>query len=422
MAFVVCRYSLVDSAAYHRSLRRRERPKKAEDPILWHSATLFRYLRLFMETALIFLGVLSTVSWVGFALCWPLWRTSAVLNAREEAGGDEEMGDITVLIPARNEAEVIQRPLQSLVRQGRHLSIILVDDRSQDDTVTRARQTSLANLRIIEAPPLPPGWSGKLWALEQGRREITTPHTLLLDADIELAPGTIRALKEKMHKEGIPFISLMAMPSMSNGWEKLLMPAFVYFFKVLYPFPRVNSLASQVAGAAGGCILLETRLLDQIGGFASIRSAVIDDCTLARQVKSQGFKIWLGLTHSAKSIRGYKRLREIWEMVARAAFAQLHYSAPLLLLCTVLMAFVYGVPIALLGSSHGLARGLALSSLAMMFLTYAPTLRFYRRSVAWALCLPFVAGIFLAMTWSSAIRYWRGERTRWKGRVYRRQN
>jgi hopene-associated glycosyltransferase HpnB len=376
----------------------------------------------FTETPLIFLGALSTLSWVGFALCWDLWRASEVLDAVKEAAADEDLGDLTVLIPARNEAEAIQRTLRSLGLQGRNLTVVIVDDRSQDDTVAKARQTAIANLRIIEAAPLPPGWSGKLWALEQGRREITTPQTLLLDADIELAPATIGALKEKMHKEQIPFISLMAMPSMSTSWEKLLMPGFVYFFNVLYSFPRVNSLASRVAGAAGGCILLETRLLDQIGAFDSIRSAVIDDCTLARQIKSRGVKIWLGLTHSAKSIRGYKGLTEIWDMVARAAFAQLQYSTPLLLLCTALMGIVYGVPVVLLGSSHDMARSLALTSLAIMALTYAPTLRFYGRSVGWALCLPFVAGLFLVMTWSSAIRYWRGERTRWKGRVYQRQS
>ncbi len=367
------------------------------------------------------LAVLSTLAWVGFALTSWLWRAAPKLDAAPECYGNEELGDITVLIPARNEAEVIQRTLRSIARQGCNMNVIVVDDRSQDDTAAKARQIEIANLRVIDAVPLPAGWSGKLWALEQGRREIKTPRTLLLDADIELAPGAIRALKEKMHGEGIPFISLMVMPSMSTGWERLLMPAFVYFFKVLYPFPRVNSAVSRVAGAAGGCVLLETQLLEHIRAFRSIRSAVIDDCTLAQRVKSEGFKIWLGLTHSAKSIRGYKRLKEIWDMVARAAFAQLHYSTPLLLLCTVLMLVVYVAPVALLVSNRAVVRYLALVSLTLMVVTYAPTLRFYGRSIAWALCLPLVAGLFVAMTWTSALRYWRGERTRWKGRVYRRE-
>jgi hopene-associated glycosyltransferase HpnB len=197
------------------------------------------------------------------------------------------------------------------------------------------------------------------------------------------------------------------------------MPAFVYFFKILYPFRRVNSPLTNVAAAAGGCILIETPMLDQIGGFASIKSAVIDDCALAKRVKSQGVRIWLGLTHSAKSVRSYQQLREIWDMVARTAFAQLHYSMGLLILCTLVMLLVYQVPVAMIASSNILIRYLALVSLMIMFLTYIPILRFYHRSWAWALGLPLVATLFLAMTWTSAIRYWWGERTRWRGRVYK---
>jgi hopene-associated glycosyltransferase HpnB len=221
-----------------------------------------------------------------------------------------------------------------------------------------------------------------------------------------------------MHQQGIPFISLMAAPSMSGSWEKLLMPAFVHFFKVLYPFERVNSRRTRIAAAAGGCILMESRMLDRIGGFESIKSAVIDDCALADRVKSQGTKIWLGLTHSVKSVRGYQRLKEIGEMVARTAFAQLHYSVGLLIVCTLVMVLVYGVPVVMVASSNILIRYLALASLTIMFLTYVPILRFYDRSSVWALGLPLIAALFLAMTWTSAIRYWRGERTRWKGRVY----
>ena len=198
------------------------------------------------------------------------------------------------------------------------------------------------------------------------------------------------------------------------------MPAFVYFFKVLYPFRRVNLRRANVAAAAGGCILMESRLLEQIGGFASIKSAVIDDCALAGRVKSQGIRIWLGLTHSVKSVRRYQLLREIWDMVARSAFAQLRYSVWLLVLGTLSMVLVYEVPVFLVGSQNILVRFLALVSLAIMFLTYIPILRFYHRSWVWALGLPLVAAFFLGMTWTSAVRYWRGERSRWKGRVYRR--
>ena len=373
-----------------------------------------------MEVFCIVLVAFSTLLWVGFALLpWRPWSNQEVLDAMEGVNGDLALDEITVLIPARNEAEVIQRTLQSVIEQGPGVRIVLIDDNSEDATVEKARQMRISDLRIIGSAPLPPGWSGKLWALEQGRIQVTTPYTLLLDADIELGRGIVKTIREKMDREGIPFVSLMAMPSMSGNWEKLLMPAFVHFFKVLYPFGRVNSDRTGVAAAAGGCILMETRMLGQIGGFESIRSAVIDDCALARRVKSQGYRIWLGLTHSVNSVRGYQQLREMWNMVARTAFAQLHYSVGLLILCTLVMLLVYQVPVAMVASSNILIRFLAVASLMIMFLTYVPILRFYDRSSAWALCLPLIAALFLAMTWTSAIRYWRGERTRWKGRLYR---
>jgi hopene-associated glycosyltransferase HpnB len=372
-----------------------------------------------MEAFYIVLVAFSTLLWVGFALLpWRPWSNQEVLDAVEGVNGDIALDEITVLIPARNEAEVIQHTLQSVNEQGPGLKIVLIDDSSTDATVEKARQMWISDLRIIRSAPLPPGWSGKLWALEQGRLQVTTPHMLLLDADIELAGRIVKTLKEKMDREGIPFVSLMAMPSMSGSWEKLLMPAFVHFFKVLYPFGRVNSPRTRVAAAAGGCILVETEMLDQIGGFESIKSAVIDDCALARRVKLRGSKVWLGLTHSVKSVRTYQHLREIWDMVARTAFTQLHYSVGLLILCTLVMLLVYQVPVVMVASANIMIRCLALGSLVIMFLTYVPILRFYHRSWAWALGLPLVAAIFLAMTWTSAIRYWRGERTRWKGRVY----
>jgi hopene-associated glycosyltransferase HpnB len=375
-----------------------------------------------METLWMLLAGLSTLSWIGFALLpWRPWSNGEVLDATKGADGAAALDEITVLIPARNEAEVIQSTLQSVIEQGPGLKIVLVDDSSQDATVQKARQMQISDLRIIRSAALPAGWSGKLWSLEQGRLYISTPYTLLLDADIELTPGIVKSLRQKMDRQGISFISLMAMSSMAGNWEKLLMPAFVYFFKVLYPFGQVNIPSTKVAAAAGGCILVETRLLHEIGGFESIKSAVIDDCALARRVKSQGSNIWLGLTHSVRSVRCYQRLEEIWDMVARTAFAQLHYSVGLLILCTLAMLLVYQVPIAMVVSSDGSARYFALASLTTMFLTYIPILRFYNRSWAWALGLPLVAALFLAMTWTSAIRYWRGERTRWKGRIYQRQ-
>ncbi len=375
-----------------------------------------------MEIFFISLVALSTLLWVGFALLpWRPWSNREVLDAVDGNAGDKVLEEITVVIPARNEAAVVQQTLRSIVEQGPGLKIVLVDDHSEDATVEKAREMEIVGLRILHSLPLPLGWSGKLWALEQGRQEVTTPFTLLLDADIKLARGVIKALREKIRREDIPFISLVAVPSMAGSWEKLLMPAFVYFFRVLYPFAWVNAQPTSAAAAAGGCILVETQLLDQIGGFESIRSAVIDDCALAGRVKSQGLKIWLGLTHSVESVRGYQRLAEIWDMVARTAFAQLRFSVALLVLCTLVMVLLYEIPVVMVFSSSFLLRYLSLLSLAIMFLTYMPILRFYHRSWAWALALPFIAALFLAMTWTSAIRYWRGERTRWKGRAYQRE-
>ena len=370
---------------------------------------------------LIAMLAIPALSWVGFALqpSGP-WRTREVLEAAP-AGPNESLAQITAVIPARNEAEVIQQTLRSVAAQGTDLKIILVDDGSDDCTAAVARQLALSGLQIIQSAPLPEGWSGKLWALEQGWRQVKTPYTLFLDADIKLAPGSIRALKDRMQQQSAAFVSLTAAPSMASAWEKLLMPAFVYFFRALYPFSRVNSPDSKIAAAAGGCILVETRVLLQIGGFESLKSAVIDDCAFARRVKSHGFKIWLGLTHAAQSIRGYEKLADIGNTIARSAFAQLRYSPALLLLCTLVLLLSYIAPVVMMASSsNAVIRCLSLISLAIMILTYLPTLRFYHRSWAWALCLPPIAGFFIVMTWISAIRYWRGERTRWKGRVYKR--
>jgi hopene-associated glycosyltransferase HpnB len=374
-----------------------------------------------MEAIFIVLAAVSTILWIGFLL-WPLglWRNREALDAAEPEEGGGLPREITALIPARNEAAVIGETLRALIDQGSGLKIIVIDDGSDDGTAEKARQVS-GDVRVLPSAPLPAGWSGKLWALEQGRRQVATPYTLLLDADITLGRGALAALGAKMRRDDIQFISVMAEPHMSSVWEKLLMPAFVYYFKILYPFHAVNSARARIAAAAGGCVLVESRVLERIGGFAPIGGAVIDDCALAARVKSQGFKIWLCLTHSVKSVRGYGGLKEIWDMVARSAFFQLRYSAARLLLCTLALLLVYVVPAALAASANSVARRLALASLAIMFLTYIPILGFYRRSAAWALCLPFIAALFLAMTWTSAVRYWRGERTRWKGRVYPRE-
>jgi len=372
-----------------------------------------------MDMILLCLSLMPALMWLAMALLpWRPWSTRESLDAGELQPGDEDLEDITVLIPARNEAEVIAQTLPSVVAQGGGLRILLVDDGSLDGTAILARAAAGPGLQVINGEPLPEGWGGKLWALEQGRRRVNTPLTLLLDADIALDPGTVAALRRKMRGDGLSFVSLMAVPSLGIFWERFLMPAFVYFFKILYPFRLANSPSSKIAAAAGGCVLLETRLFEEIGGLESIRGALIDDCALARQVKRTGHPTWVGLTRSARSVRPYRGLGEIWNMVARTAFTQLDYSAAMLSLCSLAMILAFWAPVAALAAGSLPVRWLSAGALAVMALTYRPTLRFYGRSWAWSLGMPLIAALFLAMTWTSALRYYGGERSRWKGRVY----
>ncbi|APZ43080.1 glycosyltransferase [Acidihalobacter ferrooxydans] len=355
--------------------------------------------------------------WFGvLVLPWQAWRVREVFDAEQEVGSTRDFADVTVLIPARDEAHVIAHTLAALHAQGENLRVLVIDDASGDDTAAIARQ---AGAETLAAGTLPPGWAGKLWALEQGRRSVETPLVLLLDADIALQPGALAGLRRKLREEKLQLVSLMAELRMHSFWERLLMPAFVYFFKLLYPFRLANNPRSRFAAAAGGCILLDTAMLERIGGFACLRDALIDDCTLAARVKQAGGRSWLGLSHAARSQRAYDDLGSIWAMVARTAFTQLHYSAALLLVCSVLMVAAFWFPLLALAGPP-LARALGAAALLAMFAAYWPTLRYYRRAPAWTLMLPVIGTLYLAMTWSSALRYWRGERSRWKGRVYRR--
>lgn len=288
--------------------------------------------------------------------------------------------------------------------------MVVVDDASTDKTAIVARN---AGAIVVTGAPLPAGWVGKLWALEQGRRTVTTPWTLLVDADIELKPGTVSALKQR---QGFSLVSLMAVLEMQSAWEKLLIPAFVYFFKLLYPFRLSNSANKLIAAAAGGCVLIDTEMLHRIDGFTSFKDAIIDDCALARAVKRNGGRTWVGLTHSAISRRTMHGLEPIWSMVARSAFAQLQYSTLLLLACIAMLVLAFWIPI--VGTVDPHTRWTSLLALATMMATYIPTLRFYGRSPAWALAMPLAGTLYLLMTVSSAMRGWRGVRSRWKGRDY----
>jgi hopene-associated glycosyltransferase HpnB len=350
-------------------------------------------------------------------LPWRPWGTRETLDANTLTA---DLSDITVLIPARNEEETIRTTLLGLSIQGNINKIILLNDDSEDETVANALSLSLQNLEIINVDPLPSGWSGKLWALEMGRKYVSSDYTLLLDADIELLPGTLTALYQKMKQHDLQLVSLMATLRMDSVWEKIMMPSFIYFFKLLYPFAISNSSSKMISAAAGGCILIDTTALNDMGGFQSLRDELIDDCALAKKIKNNAGKTWIGLTHSAISNRAYVSLKPIWEMVSRTAFTQLGYSPLLLLLCTTLLTMAFLLPFSGLFLGSPVYFTLTVLSLLMMSGTYWPLIRYYKLSPVWLLCLPVAAVLYLLISWDSAINHWQGISATWKERRYKR--
>ncbi|HEY5658328.1 MAG TPA: glycosyltransferase, partial [Myxococcota bacterium] len=307
--------------------------------------------------------------------------------------------------------------------------IVLVDDESSDGTGKAAQRLIGVHPRgaraVLEsAAPRPEGWVGKMWALECGRRraEREAPDAefwLLTDADVEHSPGNLRRLVAKALSGRLDLVSLMVRLCAERGWERLLIPAFVYFFQKLYPFPAVNDPRSRVAGAAGGCARVRRAALARAGGFEALRGEIIDDCALGRAVKRVG-PIWLGLTRSERSIRPYAGLRGVWHMVARSAYTQLRHS-PWLLAGTVAgLLLLYLVPplLALAAPLHGDATAglLAASAWLAMALSFAPTLALYEKPAWWGFALPVAGLLYTGMTLDSARRHRRAEGALWKGR------
>ncbi len=370
------------------------------------------------------MGGLGVCVWVIIALLpWKPWSTQERFE-KTDSPLSRDLSSVTVLIPARNEADTIGQTIESLNHQGADLNIILVDDQSTDETSEVARKAA-ANVRltVIRGSDLPAGWAGKLWALQQGLSHITTPNILLLDADIELKPNVIPALLRKMEREGFDLVSIMAHLRMKSFFEQMLIPAFIYFFKLLYPFALGNATQSKLGVAAGGFVLVKRDALTQVEAFNSIRGALIDDCSLAQKLKSNGFRTWIGLSREVLSHRGYDSLSEIWNMVARSAFTQLRYSLVLLLGATFIMTSMYIAPWAsLILSGHSDFALFSALGIALMTALYLPTLLFYSMNPLWAFTMPLIAALYLAMTWTSAIRYWRGKRSQWKNRVYGKES
>ena len=350
---------------------------------------------------------------------------------RDDAAGVPQLfhwPSVVIVIPARNEADVIAQSVGSLLKQDYpgSLRIVLVDDGSEDGTAAAARQVAVENgevrLDILRGTALPARWTGKLWALEQGIQHAgkDPDYLLLTDADIGHAPDNVRALVARAEQDGRVLVSLMAQLSCATWAERFLIPAFVFFFQMLYPFAWVAQGKRRLAAAAGGCLLVRREALERAGGIASIRSEIIDDCALARHLKAQG-PIWLGLTRRARSLRPYGSLGEIGRMISRSAYAQLGYS-PVLLAGTIAgMVLTYLVPSALVFmGSNDIAQGLGLCAWVLMALLFQPILRFYRLSPVWGVALPAIGATYTLFTLYSAFQFWRGRGGMWKGRAQAR--
>lgn len=365
------------------------------------------------------LGGLSLAIWLGLIFAHHgFWLT----RERDTLGMPPEPAVwpyVVAVVPARDEADVIARSIGSLVAQdypGR-FRVILVDDSSSDGTGEIARALGSDRLEVLTGAPLAKGWTGKLWAVSQGvARAGTAPTYLwLTDADIEHAPDTLRMLVTRGESGRLALVTLMAKLRCEGLAERMLVPAFVFFFQMLYPFGRVNRPTGQGA-AAGGCMLVRRAALEAAGGIAAIRGALIDDCTLGALLKKQG-PVWLGLTDRSRSIRPYDGFEPIAAMISRSAYAQLHCSPVLLAGTLAGLALVYGVPPALALFGHGLPRGLGLAAWGLMALSFQPMLRFYRRSPLWGLALPAIAAFYAGCTVLSAWQHGRGRGGMWKGRA-----
>ncbi len=334
---------------------------------------------------------------------------------------------VVAVVPARNEAGSITQTVNSLAKQDYpgEFSIVVVDDHSEDGTGALARKAAAESeaaerITIHSAAALPPGWTGKLWALHEGVQVASEGKPDFLwftDADVVHAPDTLRRLVFRAEKDSLDLASFMVLLQAKTLPERLLIPPFLYFFLMLYPPRWIADSNASTAGAAGGCILLRRNVLAPIGGMASIRGEVIDDCALARAVKSRGGRIWMGLTRASVSLRSYGSFAEIRDMIARTAFTQLHYS--LVLLIGTLAGLFATFPLAwiLFFAYPGEAWLLVDTAIALMAATFLATVRFYNLSTVWALTLPLAAVFYGYATCVSAARYWLGRGGNWKGRA-----
>jgi hopene-associated glycosyltransferase HpnB len=368
------------------------------------------------------LAGLALLVWVWLALLrGGFWRTDVRLPVAPAPG---RWPSVAVVVPARDEAGILGDTMPTLVAQSYPgpVRMILVDDNSTDGTgaLVAARWPGVT---VVDPGEPGPGWAGKLWALRAGVAEAGEVDCLLFtDADIAHPPDSLAALVRAAEAGRLDLVSLMARLRVRTGWERLVVPAFVYFFAMLFPFRWSNRPGARTAAAAGGCVLVRRAALERAGGLAAIRAAVIDDVALARALRRAGARTFLGLADGVRSVRAYPTLGSLWRMVARSAYAQLRHS-PALLAGTVLgLLLVFLVPplSTVVGAATGdpVLLALGVAGWLLMAATHVPMLRYYGQPWPAALALPFTATLYLAMTVDSAVRHHRGRGAAWKGRTY----
>ncbi|MGC1483605.1 MAG: glycosyltransferase [Candidatus Acidiferrum sp.] len=374
------------------------------------------------------IGIIALAIWLHlfFGRGW-FWR----VNMLDADGVRIEPPDVwprvVAVVPARNEAETIGEVVASLVKQDYpgSFSVVIVDDHSEDATAIIASHVAMeqgakGRVQLVPASMLPDGWTGKLWALNTGVASVQLDSPAFYwftDADITHAPDTLRRLVGRADADKLDLASLMVLLQANTLPERALIPAFLYFFLMLYPPRWIADEDLGTAGAAGGCILLRREALERIGGFAAIRGEVIDDCALAKAIKRSGGRAWMGLTRNSHSLRVYGIWGELRDLIARTAFTQLRYSSLLLLGTLLGLGLTFVSPVILLFVHDSTARVLGFAAWLLMSLSFLPTLRFYRLSPLWAPLLPLTAAFYAYATLLSALRYWLGKGGLWKGRA-----
>jgi hopene-associated glycosyltransferase HpnB len=374
---------------------------------------------------LVFVSLLVFLIWIVLFFAWGnFWQIWEFDSDRTESPTPAEWPTVSAVVPARNESASIEAVIRALAAQdyAGEFSVIVVDDHSDDGTAELAHRAATeagaaSRIRVISAPELIGGWTGKLWALNAGVKAAAAPEFYwFTDADVVHTPDVLRRLVSRAETNKLDLTSLMVLLRAETFAERLLIPAFLYFFLMLYPPKWIAKRNAKTAGAAGGCVLLRPVALERAGGLAAIRTEVIDDCALARAVKRSAGTVWMGLTRASKSLRSYQSFSEIRDMIARTAFTQLRYSGILLAGTFVAMTLTFVLPVALTFSGNIRIWPFALAAWCLMTASFLPTVTFCRLRPIWAPLLALAASFYVFATGLSAVRYWMGHGGQWKGR------